>query len=632
MSEIPLKRSLLHTHVTRRKFASVWGASRRSGRATAILLAVLVAASGCGGGEELASDENGEGAQELGQLQEATGAQESGEAQESAERPVAPLWPHCADYEALREAIARADSAEPAVQDAKDALEEAGAAYRAADAAGDDVGRFDADQSRLNALIALADAEAALADTIREYDSAADAAVASAEALVTDTTAESDARSAGQRAIEALAAATDATLFAVYGQTSVGLGTPAYNAAYEVALAAALGEAGTGRVTAEARVVAAERAVTEARILAEAAPSKLEAAWEAAAAAATAEAEAEAAAYADAEGAAAAARVEADMQAAVVEAIASISAAVGDADDDREDVAYQAAWEDAYHEAEDDVTYYEEHAAGWIAPMAARDAAYAAQAALVVRLDALAERAGLVVDITAAHQAAMSDWVAAWALAEDADWVRRLELTSFYQQYEEEFDRAVERVFDRQPAYDDVAYRAAARAVRNAVADSVTSSESVAASKAEDAHWAVGGAAHRAFVAARDRIASARAGQRGRIHPGTDLIAWDAYHVALDLLESGALAEAADIRADAALRTVIDIETDPRVVEARAAVERSEAAVTESQAAVDRAQEAVWEAESELADAQSALEATRPPYDRAVRAAWKAVATEAGCR
>ena len=601
----------------------MWGAYRRAGRAAAILLAVLVAASGCGGGEEPAADGDGEQEQEFGQ------SLEPGDA-------VAPLWPHCADYDAVLAVIARADSAEPAVQDAKDAVEEAGAAYRAADAAGDDVGRFDADQSRLNALIALADAEAALADAIREYDLAADAAVASAEALVTDTTAESDARSAGQRAIEALAAATDATLFAVYGQTSVGLGTPAYNAAYEVALAAALGEAGTGRVTAEARIVAAERAVTEARILVEAAPSELEAAWEAAAAAATAEAEAEAAAYADAEAAAAAARAEADVQAAVVEAIASISVAVGDADDNRADVAFQAAREAAYNEAEDnpDIRHASvaQGAAGWIADMAARDAAYAAQAALVVRLDELAERARFMTNMTAAHEAAMSAWVAAWPLAEDADWLRRLDLGDFYRQYEEDLDRGAGRVFDRQPAYDDLAYRAAARAVRSAVASSVPSSESVAAAEAEAAHWAVGGSAHRAFVAARDRIASARAGQRGRIHPGTDLIAWDAYHVALDLLESAALAEAADIRADAASRAVVDIETDPRVIEARAAVERSEAAVTESQAAVDRAQEAVWEAESELAEARSALEATRPPYDRAARAAWKAVGAAVGCR
>ena len=606
---------------------------RRPGRAAAILLAVLVAASGCGGGEEPAPDEDGEQAQESGQLQAPGDAQESEETQDLAERPVAPLWPHCADYEALLEAISRLESAGSAVEDVQEDLEEASAAYRAADAADDDVGRFDADERRLNALIALGDAEAALAEDIRGFESAADAAVASAEALVADTTAENEERSAGQRAIEAFAAAADAALFAAHGQTSVGLGTPTYDAAYKSALAAALGEAGTGRVTAEARVAAAESAESVARTLAEGAPGELEAAWDAAAEAAAREAEASHTAYVDAEQAAADALAEADTEAAVLQAIAAISVAVGDADDYGADVGFQAAREAAYNEAEDNIGNHHraDRAAGWLADMAARDATYAAQAALVVRLDVLAERAGLAADLTAAHQAAMSAWIAAWARAEDADWPRRLDL-SIYNVDDEKLDRTAGLVFDRQPAYDDLAYRAAARAVRSAVAGSVSSSESVAAAEAEAAHWAVGGSAHRAFVAASDRIATARAGQRGRIHPGTDLIAWDAYHVALDLLESGALAEAADIRADAASRAVVDIEADPRVVEARAAVERSETAFAEAQAAIDRAQEAVWEAESELAEAQSALDATRPPYDRAVRAAWKAVAAEAGCR
>ena len=608
-------------------------ARSRLGRALAILLAVLVAASGCGGDEEPAADGDGEQAQDLGQGQEPGDAQESQDAQEPAEQPVAPRWPHCTDYEALLEAIARAESAQSAVESTQEDLERAEAAYRVADAADDDVGRFDADQSRLNALIARADAEAVLADAIRAYKSAADAAVASAEALVADTAAEQEERSAAQNALEAFAATVDAARFTALDQGSVGLGTPAYNAAYESALAAALGEAGTGRITAAARVVAAEGAVSEARVLAEAAPGELEAAWEAAEDAAVAEAEAQATAYADAEEAAAAARAEADARAAVVEAIASISAAVGDADDSGADVVFQAARESAYNQAEDSIDQvYEDRAAAWIGDLAARDAAYAAQAALVVRLDALAERAGLEADLTSAHRAAISAWIAGWAYAEDPDWRRRLEIPSFYSLDEDEYGRAAALVFDRQPAYDDLAYRAAARAVRAAVADSVPSSESVAAAEAEDAHWTAGGTAHRAFSAARDRIATARAGQRGRFHPGTDGIAWDAYHVALDLLESAALAEAADIRADAAAGSVIDVEADPRVVQARAAVERSDAAVAEAQAAVDRTQDAWHEAEAELAEARSALEATRPPYDRAERAAWKAVTAEAGCR
>ena len=557
-------------------------------RALVALLVVLVATSGCGG-----DDAQLDGPSLDLESRRGGGATDpDGPDTDQAARLLTPLWPHCAAYEDLIEAIAWADSAEPAIEAAQVALEQAGAAYLAADAAGDDVGRFDADQSRLNAIIALADAEAALADAVRAYESAADAAVASAEALVADATADGDARSASQSALEAYAAVVAAARFAAHGQTSVALGTPAYDAAYESALAAALGAAPPGRVTAEARVVAAEAAVRDARLMEEEAPAAEAAAW-----AAAAEAEAEAAAYAAAEQAAAAALAEADMAAAVVEAIASISAAVGDADDNGSDVAFQAAREAAYAEAEDNIdsahSFVAEDAAEWIADLAARDAAYAAQAALVVRLDALAGRTGLASDVTAAHRAAMSAWVAAWPLAEDADWVRRLDLGDFYRRYEEDLDRAAELVFDRQPAYDDAAYRAAARSVRSAVADSVPSSESVAAAEAEDAHWAVGGAAHRAFVAARDRIVVARAGQRGRLHPGTDGIAWDAYHVALDLLESAALAEAADIRADAITSgPVIDVESDPRVIRTRAAAERSVAAAEQAQAESDRAYEA----------------------------------------
>lgn len=573
------------------------------------MLALALLVAGCGGDEETAPGEDDQQAQES----------------EPAADRVALLWPHCATYGALLEAIARTESAEPAVEDAQAALEEAAAAYLAADAAGDDAGRFEAEQSRLNAVIALTDAEAELADAVRRYESAADAAVASAEALVADAGADNDERSASQSALETYAAVVDAARLAAHGQTSAGLRTPAYDLAYESALAGALGAAPPGRVIAEARVVAAETALRDAILVVEEAPAA-----EAAARAAQAAAEAEAAATR--------AEVEAAAYAAL-EAIAAISVAVGEADSYRADVAYQAAWEPAYDAARDSITTHRDHghheanAAEWIAGLAARDAAYAAQAALVVRLDALAARAGLEADVTAAHQAAMSAWIAAWARAEDADWINRLEVPSFVERYLDEFDQAAELAFDHQPAYDDLAYQAAARVVPAAVADSVLSSESVAAAKAEDAHWEVGGTAHRAFIAARDRIAAARAPHRGKIHPGTDGIAWDAYHVALDLVESAARAEAADIRADATTSSlVIDIESDPRVVQTRAAAERSATAAAEATALADRAYDAMHQAEAELADAQAALDATQPTYERAVRAAWKAIAAEAGCR
>lgn len=601
------------------------------------MLAIVVLAAACGGGDEETTS-----GQDDQQAQESQDSQDPEATSEPPEDPVAALWAHCATYGALLEEIARAESAQQAVADAQAALEEAGAAYLAADAAGDDAGRFDAEQSRLDAVIALTDAEAELAAAVRGFESAGDAAVASAEALVADADADSDERSASQSALEAYAAVVDAARFAADGQTTVSLGTPAYDAAYESALAAALGAAPPGRVIAEARVVAAETAVRDAMVVLEEAPAAEAAARAASAAAedeaAATRAEVEAAAYAEAEQAAAAALAEADRQAAVLEVVASISVAVGEADSHSADVAYQAAREPAYNAARDDITTHWEHEhqkakpADWIAGLAARDAAHAAQAALVVRLDALAGRAGLEANLTAAHQAAMSAWIAAWALAEDADWINRLDMPGFVQRYLDEFDRAAELAFDRQPAYDDLAYRAAARLVRTAVADSVPSSESVAAAEQEDTHWAAGGTAHRAFVAARDKIAVARAPHRGKIHPGTDGIAWDAYHVALDLLESAARAEAADIRADATTsRLVIDIKSDPRVVQTRAAAERSVEAVVEAEAVASRAYEALREAEAELADARAALDATQPPYDRALRAAWKAITTQSGC-
>ena len=544
-------------------------------------MAVVVAASGCGGDQDSAGD--GGQAQEFGSLpgdddpEELGSLPEDGDARESeleeaqgAEGPAVSLWPHCADYRAVLEA-----------------------------------------------------AEAASGDDLREFELAVDAAVSSAEALAADAAAGNEERTAGRRAVEAFAAAGDAARFAAYGETSVGLGTPAYDAAYESALAAAWAEAGTGRVTAEARVAAAESAASEASTLLEQAPIELEEALEAADAAAERASEAETVAYAEAQEASAAILAAADSEAAAMEAIAAIGAAA-------QGVAYNAARGVAYDDFSDHVdmqAQWSDRAAGHIAGLAGADAAWAVRAALASRLDVLVEQAGLVADLTAAHQAALSAWGEAWPRSEETDWPRRF---GGYVHYEGQYNWATEFVFDRQAVYDDAAYRAAARAVRVALADSVPSSESVAAAEAEDAHWADGGTAHRAFVAAQEQIAFARDGQRGRLHPGTDGIASNAYHVAVDILESAAQAEAADIRADAAARAAIDIEADPRVVEARAAVERSEAAVAEAQTAVALAQDALWAAESELAEARYALDAARPTHDRAVRAAWMAVATETG--
>ena len=511
---------------------------------------------------------------------------------------VAADWPHCTDYGALLEAITELEKSERAVGDARE--EAAAASSAVADSTTPD---SEAEQRLQDARIALRDAEAKLLSAVRAYETTAVSAVASAEDGLADTSADDEARGAAGHAIDAFAAVIDAARFAAFAETSAPLNTSTYDAAYESALAAAWEQADAGRVTAELRITAAEDALEEAERALEEAQNALEEAQAQAQEVATAAREA-----------AAAARDEAEMRAASLDAVATIARSFGDSDNFDTAIAYQAARQAAYNEAYDTYGHgrwaYGPEIASLIANLAARDGAYAAQAGLAVRLDRMAEQAGFDVDIQGAHEAAMSAWIEAWTLAEAPDWKRRFDASS---PNPGDADHAFATVFDRQPAYDDLAYRAAARAMRTAAAGSVPPSESVAVAEAEDLHWAEGGAAHRAFVAARDRIASVRVGYRGLIHPGTDLIAWNALHVALDLLVSSAQAEAAEIR------------------EAAAAPLTGEIAPEVDHTQVFAAETAVTAAQAELSDALAALDVTRPNYDLAVRAAWPAVAAETRC-
>ena len=525
---------------------------------------------------------NGEPESELESESEGEVAEQVEEVAEQVE--VAQNWLYCADYSALLEAISELEVAERVLEEAS---AEADAAHEAVE---DLIAPDDETEQRLqDSRIALRDADANLREATRAYETASVVAVASAETGVADTGADVDARNAAGDAVDAFAAVFDAARFAAFAETSSSLNTPTYDAAYESALDAAWGQSDPGRVTAEIRLEAVERALADARRALEEAPAVYEEAQE------------------EARAVAAAVRQEAEIRAAVLDSVATIAQAFGDDNDYGSDVAYQAAWQAAYNEAEDTYSgeWRSDDVASLVAPWAARDAAFAAQAGLARRLDWVAEQAGLDAEIGDAHEAAMSAWIEAWALAEDPDWDRRINRPWVD---EGDANQAAVAVFDRQPAYDDLAYRAATRAARTAVAASVPPSESVAAAEAEDLYWAEGGAAHSAFVAARGRIASVRAGYRGLLHPGTDLIAWSAYHVALDLLESSAQAEAADIRAIAAATMADDVEP-----------------------VVEIAQETVHSAEAELADAHATLDATRPNYDLAVRAAWRAVAAETGC-
>ena len=124
----------------------MWRAYRSSGRATAILLAVLVAASSCGGGEEPAADGDGEQAQEFGQSQESGDAQQADASPDleqpdtdqaepsEAEPALEPVqlglrFAWCAEiqsrWNAMIEALAEAAAAEAAYDDAREAHEAA---------------------------------------------------------------------------------------------------------------------------------------------------------------------------------------------------------------------------------------------------------------------------------------------------------------------------------------------------------------------------------------------------------------------------------------------------------------------------------------------------------------------------
>ena len=346
------------------------------------------------------------------------------------------------------------------------------------------------------------------------------------------------------------------------------------------------------------------------------------------------------AARVDVEAAAETARADADLQARALEVVATIASAFGDSNSSG-DVAYNFA----YNAADDSI-----YRLGDTVQNIARDAAYATQAAMLARLDDLVRRTGLDANIVSAFGSALSAWIAAWHLAEDRGNSDR---------------RAAE--MDRQPVYDDIAYRAAARLVRVAVAEAVPSAQSVAAAEAEDVYWAPGGAAHEAFVAARDRISVARVDRRGlgesRNRPDLPgqlfMLHWTSWRT--KPWQRRWRLETEPLKAE-------DPEADQRVVDARAAVERATAVIAQAESNWSNAELAYSDAtavvtslendvswlqndvdyaedewnsalsiaralEAELAELQIPVTVFSTPVSigRAQRAAWGAVSSVTGC-
>ena len=673
--------------------------SRRGGGLVLVagLLGGVFAA--CGGGDEAVpetSDSSGETAPSVA----------------SAEGTSAQPWPHCAEYRRLLDAIARLDSAEfredsEAAEFIADLeLESATADYEvassAAVAAAEELAADESadSEARQAAEVALAAFTAAvdaarlvvLGDSVeqldtQEYAEAFDLALeavrgasgdgqdigawlAETSAEIATLEAEIDAEfreAAGERLSErreqALAdkqetlaqlRATMAEMEAAQAELELEAAQAEMAAAQaELELEAAQARLAAAQVELDdyraslASATAELAAATTTRLLLETDVADLSSlrdeAYSAAAAAQNQLEQALDAARVDVEAAAETARVDADLQARALEAVATIASAFGDSNSSGDDVAYIAAFDTVYNELARSSRLRA------TAENIARDAALAAQAAMLVRLDDLARRTGLDANIVSAFESYLSARIAAWNLAEDRGDSDR---------------RAAEMV--RQPVYDDIAYRAAARLVRVAVAEAVPSAQSVAAAEAEDVYWAPGGAAHEAFVAARDRISAARVDRRGLVNPGTDEIAWRALHVALDVLENQALAEAVEVR-NRATETE-DPEADRRVVDARAEVERATAVIAQAesnwsnaelaysnatavvtsrendvswlQSDVDDAEDE-WNSalgivkalESELAELQIRVTFFSAPVSigRAQRAAWGAVSSVTGC-
>lgn len=205
-------------------------------------------------------------------------------------------------------------------------------------------------------------------------------------------------------------------------------------------------------------------------------------------------------------------------------------------------------------------------------------------------------------------------------------------------------DQAAVVVFDRQDSYDKARYQQFIEAVRKGVAETVPASEAVAAAETEEQLWAEGTDAWEAFTLAQDRLR--RASVRGSYHPGTDGIAARALIAALDTLRDDASAKAAALR-DTRIEVpgfspqeITDqVNTDNRVVEARAAVEQAQNNLDEATSHLDDAQDRAQQARSqveaaslELNGAQKQLDATRPDHTTALAAALLATGHTANCR
>lgn len=570
-------------------------------------------------------------------------------------------WPHCEQYGALQAAVVELDAADEAVFAAEEVLDGANAEYRQVAGGTDRVAIADAESAAASAFEALSVAQA-------DRDSASDAfvlaqseALAAVETAIRDGTLNEDVRYAAQAAADAYGAALDAAGFVARGVALPEQQSEAYRQAVEAATDAALALTDSQRALAQAQIGNAEQRVERAQTAHEAAL------------AAVSEREDE---LRGAEDTVRVRRTEAGGVVAMVESelAEQVEALRAEAKTPLQEQLFRLElivrlvahpfqdedWETftavrgnaaALYVAAGGAQNWGDNVGFVSAWPVSWDAYIAAYGALSQRLQSLADESGLSVQALAGYESLLADRANAWSDAVPLDWVQAVSgvITGVYAGYA---DSAIRTVLADQDVYDDLTYEQMVRYARTSAADLVLVEDSVAAAQAEEQAWSAGSRVRAFFDSAALALDDERhtAIAEGRLHnrgdPTLDNIAWRGFEGTLDALSAAAQERIRAVRAEITEFAGVDdnelraeIDADARVVAARRAVTEAETTLNAETDRLRASREQTTATQSELASAEAELrqahadsEASRPPYDRAVLAAWLAVGEAAGCR
>ena len=570
-------------------------------------------------------------------------------------------WPHCSEYGALQTAIVELDAAHEAMPAAQEALDDASEEYRRLADGTDRVAIADAETALEAAREALNAAEAAVEVAQEAFLLAQSRAQSAVEVAIEDSALDEEVRYAAQAATDSYAAALDAANFAARGTALPDSQSEAYQEAVEAATSAALALSDTERAIAEAQVHNAEQRVERASTAHEAAIAAIAQREDAVRSAedlvrdrtseageVTAVVESEMAERIEAIRAEALAPLQAQLlRLELISRLVANPLRTGDwvtfaaVKKDVVDIFRGAGGSSSAADAGGDYS----------ALLVAWDAHVAAYGALSQRLQLLADEAGLPAEVLASYASLLDGRTEAWADAIELDWVDEV----FWSYYTSDIgygDSTLRTVLADQDAYDDLTYEQLVRYARTSIADLVPVDESVSAADAEELAWSATSQVRASFETAARALDEERstAITENRLHnlgnPTLDNIAWRGFEATLDALSVAAQekiraiqAEGADIGRSNEAELPSMVESDSRVIAAREAMSQADAALSSeldrlssSRQQASTARSELGAAEAELRQANASVQASRPPFDRAVLATWLAVGAAAGCR